>query len=72
EFFTALRRLQKPVWMLVYNGAPHNLKRYADMQDLTIRMEQFFDYFLMDAPEPKWMKSGVKALDKGRDFGFEY
>ena len=72
EYFTALRRLQKPVWMLVYNGAPHNLKRYADMQDLTLRMEQFFDHFLMDAPEPKWMKTGVKALDKGRDLGFEY
>lgn len=72
EYFTALRRLQKPVWMLVYNGAPHNLKRYADMQDLTLRMEQFFDHFLIDAPEPNWMKTGVKALDKGRDFGFEY
>ncbi len=42
EYFTALRRLGKPVWMLVYNKAPHNLSRLADMQDLTVRFEQFF------------------------------
>lgn len=71
ELFNAMRRLQKPVWMLVYNGAPHNLKRRADMKDLTIRMQQYFDHFLKGTPEPVWMKSGVKAIDKGKDFGFE-
>jgi dipeptidyl aminopeptidase/acylaminoacyl peptidase len=72
EYFTALRRLQKPVWMLVYNGAPHNLSRFADTRDFTLRLEQFFDHFLMGAPEPKWMSEGVKAIDKGREFGFGY
>jgi dipeptidyl aminopeptidase/acylaminoacyl peptidase len=71
EFFNALRRLHKPVWMLVYNGAPHNLKRTADMEDLTRRMQQFFDYYLKDAPEPIWMKEGIPALQKGKEFGFE-
>jgi dipeptidyl aminopeptidase/acylaminoacyl peptidase len=36
ELFNAIRRLDKPVWMLVYNGAPHNLKRRANSKDLTI------------------------------------
>lgn len=71
ELFNAMRRLDKPVWMLVYNGAPHNLKRRADMKDLTVRMQQYFDHFLKDAPEPVWMKSGIKAIDKGKEFGFE-
>ncbi len=71
EFFSALRRLNKPVWMLVYNGAPHNLKRLADEKDLTIRMQQFFDHFLKGKPEPMWMKKGVPAVEKGREFGFE-
>jgi len=71
EMFNAMRRLNKPVWMLVYNGAPHNLKRRADMKDLTVRMQQFFDHFLKGAPEPKWMKTGIPAIDKGKDFGFE-
>ncbi|NOX84925.1 MAG: S9 family peptidase [Chlorobi bacterium] len=70
EFFVALRRLNKPVWMLVYNKAPHNLSRRADMEDLTRRMQQFFDFYLKGAPEPSWMKYGVPAINKGRDFGF--
>ena len=71
ELFTALRRLNKPVWMLTYNGAPHNLHRRADEKDLTRRMQQFFDYYLKGAPEPKWMKKGIPAIEKGKDFGFE-
>ncbi len=72
ELFNAMRRLDKPVWMLVYNGAPHNLKRRADCEDLTIRMQQFFDFYLKDAPEPNWMKVGVPAIQKGRSFGFGF
>jgi len=70
EFFNALRRLNKPVWMLVYNGAPHNLSRWADMEDLTKRMQQFFDYYLKGAPKPVWMKYGIPAIEKGKNFGF--
>lgn len=70
EMFNAMRRLNKPVWMLVYNGAPHNLSRRADCKDLTIRMQQFFDFYLKDAPEPVWMKYGVPALNKGKCTGF--
>lgn len=71
EYFVALRRLQKPVWMLNYNGAPHNLKRRADSKDLTVRMQQFFDYYLKDAPAPVWLKKGVKAIDKKTGAGLE-
>lgn len=70
EFFNALRRLDKPVWMLVYNNAPHNLTRRADSMDLTKRMQQFFDYYLNGAPCPEWMKIGVPAIDKGKKTGF--
>ncbi len=70
ELFNAMRRLNKPVWMLVYNGQPHNLSRRADEKDLTRRFQQFFDYYLKGAPEPEWMKTGVPALKKGRDAGF--
>ena len=30
ELFMALRRLQKPVWMLNYNGEPHGLRQAAE------------------------------------------
>ncbi len=66
ELFTALRRLQKPTWMLNYNGDEHNLMQRANMKDLDMRMMQFFDHYLKDAPAPEWIKSGVPALKKGK------
>jgi dienelactone hydrolase len=72
EFFTALRRLDKPVWMLSYNGEPHNLKveSWANRMDLDKRMFQFFNHFLKGAPMPEWMEKGISALDKGRKTGY--
>ena len=66
ELFTGLRRLNKPVWMLVYNGEAHNLVGRHNAKDLSIRMYQFFDYYLKDAPEPVWMKQGRSAVEKDR------
>ena len=41
EMFMGMRRLQKPVWLLVYNDEDHNLKKVKNKQDLSIRMMQF-------------------------------
>jgi hypothetical protein len=66
EFFTALRRLHKPVWMVVYNDQQHGLSRRADQKDWAIRMQQFFDHYLKGAPAPVWMEEGVPAVLKAR------
>ncbi|MEN0054607.1 MAG: prolyl oligopeptidase family serine peptidase [Mucilaginibacter sp.] len=71
EMFTALRRLNKPVWLLQYNGEAHNLVLRQNRKDITIREQQFFDHFLKGAPMPVWMAKGVPAVDKGKDWGFE-
>ncbi|WP_343566457.1 prolyl oligopeptidase family serine peptidase [Sphingobacterium sp.] len=71
EMFTALRRLNKPVWMLNYNGDEHNLMLRQNRKDIQIREQQFFDHFLKGAPAPAWMKKGVPATEKGIDWGFE-
>jgi dipeptidyl aminopeptidase/acylaminoacyl peptidase len=71
EFFTALKRLQQPVWMLNYNDEAHNLRERVNRKDLSRRMQQFFDHYLMDAPMPVWMKHGVPAIEKGKHQGFE-
>lgn len=71
EYFMALRRLNKPVWLLVYNKESHNLKYRKNMKDLTVRMYQFFDYYLKDKPAPKWLMDGVPYIDKGIDYGLE-
>ena len=71
EFFVALRRLGKPVWMLNYNGEPHGLRKYKNKRDFAIRMQQFFDYYLKGAPAPVWLEEGVPAIKKGKTLGLE-
>lgn len=71
ELFLAMRRLSLPVWMLVYNNEEHNLTRWPNRMDLSIRMQQFFDHFLKGAPAPVWLKHGLPALQKGRMTGYE-
>ena len=70
EMFMALRRLQKPVWMLEYNGEAHNLKERRNRKDITKRLQQFFDHYLMGAPMPEWMKNGIPAIRKGQELGY--
>ena len=72
ELFTAMRRLNKPVWMLTYNNEEHNLKAesWANRMDLTIRMKQFFDYYLKNENMPSWMMFGIPATQKGKELGY--
>ncbi|MDR0823912.1 MAG: prolyl oligopeptidase family serine peptidase [Prevotella sp.] len=71
EYFMALRRLGKPVWMLQYNNEAHNLLERRNCKDLTIRLQQFFDHYLKGAPIPVWMSKGVPATEKGKNYGLE-
>ena len=71
ELFVAMRRLDKPVWMLVYNGEAHNLREWPARMDLSVRMYQFFDYYLKDKPAPRWLKEGIPYIEKGRTHGYE-
>jgi len=71
EFFVALRRLGQPTWMLNYNGEAHGLRKYPNRKDWQQRMQQFFDYYLMDAPPPVWLAEGVPATMKGKTLGLE-
>ncbi len=71
EFFTALWRLGKPAWMVNYNGEDHNLIQRKNRKDWSLRLSQFFDHYLKDAPMPKWMSEGVPAVQKGETLGHE-
>jgi dipeptidyl aminopeptidase/acylaminoacyl peptidase len=66
EFFLALRRLGKEVYLFNYNGQPHGIRNRADQKDYTIRLQQYFDHYLKGAPEPDWMEKGVPYLDRDR------
>lgn len=69
ECFTALRRLNKPVWMLNYNGEAHNLVERRNRKDIQIREQQFFDWLLKGEKPAPWLTDGVPAVMKGRTWG---
>ena len=71
EYFTDLRRLDKKVWMLSYNNDDHNLVKWPNRVDLSIRMMQFFNHYLKDEPMPVWMSKGIPATKKGKMDGYE-
>ena len=62
EYYNTLRRLEKPVIMLEYKGENHGLRKPENLKDYTMRMKEFFDYYLMDKPAPKWMQEGIPVL----------
>ncbi|MBQ6253183.1 MAG: S9 family peptidase [Bacteroidales bacterium] len=72
EYFSDLRRLGKPCWLLEYNNEAHNLVERRNCKDLSKRLQQFFDHYLKGEPMPAWMKTGVPTDRKGEYFGFEY
>jgi dipeptidyl aminopeptidase/acylaminoacyl peptidase len=65
EFYSAMRRLNKPAWLLNYNEEPHWPVKLQNRIDFQTRMAQYFDYYLKDAPMPPWMQRGIPAMEKG-------
>jgi len=72
EMFTAMRRLNKKVWMLNYNGEAHNLVERRNRKDIQIREQQYFDWLLKGDRPAVWISEGVPAIDKGRSWGLDY
>jgi dipeptidyl aminopeptidase/acylaminoacyl peptidase len=67
EFYLALRRLNKEVYMFNYNGEPHGLRRRPNQKDYTRRLQEFFDHFLKGAPAPEWMEKGIPYLQREKE-----
>ena len=64
ELFMALRRNGKEAYLMNYNGEFHGLRRRHNQKDYAIRMQQFFDHYLLGAPRPEWMDKGVSFVDR--------
>lgn len=71
EFYMALRRLKKKVWLLQYTGASHTLGG-DQAKDYTLRLRQFFDYYLKSGLPPKWMMQGIPVTSSGKFSALEY
>lgn len=72
NLFLAMRRLQKPAWLLNYKGEGHFLYNKAAQVDWTIRLQQFFDHYLKDASLPRWMKEGINIDERGVDQKYDF
>ena len=70
EYFVALRRLNKPAWLLNYNGDSHNLRKWPNRVDLSIRMFGFFEHYLKDKKAPEWLEKGLPAIKKGKELRY--
>jgi dipeptidyl aminopeptidase/acylaminoacyl peptidase len=67
EYFLALRRLNKPVFMFTYNGEKHGLRKRINQKDYTRRLQEFFDHYLKGAPAPEWMEKGIPFLQREKE-----
>ncbi len=54
EFHLALRRLQKPNILVLYEGERHNIRNKNHQIDLTHRVQQWWDYYLKKGKQPEW------------------
>lgn len=63
EYYNGLRRLKKPVVMVTYNGENHGLVKLPNKKDYSVRMMEYFDYYLKGKPAPDWWESGIDRLD---------
>jgi dipeptidyl aminopeptidase/acylaminoacyl peptidase len=64
EFVTAMRRLGKVAYLFSYDGELHGLHWREQQKNWTIRLDQWFDYWLKDAPRPAWF-DGIDYLHRG-------
>jgi dipeptidyl aminopeptidase/acylaminoacyl peptidase len=70
EYFVALKRLRKPVWMLNYTGEVHWPQKLKNKVDFQIRMMQFFDHYLKGKSMPEWMDKGMSAIELDYRMGY--
>jgi thioredoxin-related protein/dienelactone hydrolase len=56
DLFAAMKRLNKPCWFVNYINEGHSIDNEDNAYDFTIKMNEFFDHYLKNAPMPGWMK----------------
>ncbi|RKY87703.1 S9 family peptidase [candidate division KSB1 bacterium] len=66
ELFNGMRRMQKPMIMLVYPGENHSLRIKENQIDYAKRQIEFFGHYLKGEKAPEWIKKGVPFLKKKR------
>jgi dipeptidyl aminopeptidase/acylaminoacyl peptidase len=60
ELYLGMRRLSKKNILLRYPDERHSIEDSNRQKDLTLRVAQWFDYFLKDDPPTAWITEGLK------------
>jgi dipeptidyl aminopeptidase/acylaminoacyl peptidase len=63
EYYNTLRRLEKPVIMLQYEGENHGLRKTANQIDYAMRMMEYLDHYLKGEDAPEWLEKGIPLLE---------
>ena len=56
DFYMGLKRLQKPVTMLLYAGMHHSAYKHFQQIDLCLKVEHWLDHYLKGVPAESWVK----------------
>jgi len=56
DFYMGLKRLQKPVTMLLYAGMRHSAYKPTQQKDLTLKVEHWLDHYLKSVSAESWVK----------------
>ena len=62
EYYSALRRLKKPVILMQYKGENHGLSKLENRKDYSVRMMEFFNHHLKGHAAPDWLEKGIDNL----------
>lgn len=63
EYYSALRRLKKPVVLVQYKGENHGLSKLENRKDYSVRMMEFFEHHLKGKEAPEWLEKGIDKID---------
>lgn len=64
EFYNFVRRAQKRMVLLVYEGEGHGFKKKPNQIDYHRRILEWFGHYLKGEPAPKWISEGVPFADQ--------
>lgn len=67
EMYSTMRRMEKPIIMLVYDGENHSLAKKENQLDYTKRVNEFFNTYLKGEETPQWIEKGKTYLDKKKE-----
>jgi len=60
ELYLAMRRLNKNCIFLQYRGEPHWPEKYPNRLDYALKMQEFFDHYILKTAAPDWLTKGME------------